>query len=86
MYIRLLLVLALDFLIICSSSIVLEGAEENILFYNALPWGSSESVSNSYIVDILADKNVFDYCDLDKYTRDGAAPLLSHHKVKIIKR
>ena len=44
--------------------------------YNALMWRPDFNYTNIPVVDLHQSLEIFDYCDTDKYTIEGIAPLL----------
>jgi hypothetical protein len=63
-----------------SASIVLDDGSDPMPLYNQLEW-SDTKLHDTYIVDLLYDDKVFNYCDLMQYTPSGVAGLLALHQV-----
>jgi hypothetical protein len=48
--------------------------------YSTIPWRDQfEPVYNATLINLLADRTIFDFCDLSSYSLSGIIPLLKHH-------
>jgi hypothetical protein len=48
--------------------------------YSSIKWRDNfDPVYNATLINICADRSLFDYCDLSKYNQESVQPLLLRH-------
>ncbi len=55
--------------------------DASVNFYSSLKWNMDFKYTDMPLVDICYDRNVFDYCDLTKYSIKGVESLLHAHHI-----
>jgi hypothetical protein len=67
----------------CHCTLVSSGSGEALPIYNHLSYVLDRWNVTGAVVNLLLDRSIFDYCDVDRYSKDSVLPLLAAHEIQL---